>query len=55
MKLSTNIIKSMAVGDMVDYLTQYSTGRDFKNYTDADQEKYWEYIRKMQEKILKEL
>lgn len=55
MQISTNVIKALAVGDMVDWITQFSTERDFKNYDDEAQEKYWEYIKRFQKKILREL
>ena len=55
MKVSTNIIKALAVGDILDWVIKFQTKRDFSNYDEQSQEKYNEYIQKLKEKILREL
>lgn len=55
MKVSTNIIKALAVGDMLDHVIKFQTKRDFSEYGSEAQEKYNEYIQKLKQRILKEL
>ena len=55
MKVSTSVIKALAIGDMVDWITKFKSTKDFNGYDDEAKEKYFEYIKKIQEKILKEL
>ena len=55
MKVSTNIIKALAIGDLLDYITRYQPKRDFSEYDSETQEKYNEYIQKLKQRILKEL
>lgn len=55
MKVSTNVVKALAVGDMLDWVVKFQPKRDFSNYDQQSQEKYNEYIEKLKARILKEL
>ena len=52
MKVSTNIIKALAVGDMLDHVTKFQPKRDFSEYGSEAQEKYNEHIQKLKQRIL---
>ena len=56
MKLSTKIIKAMAIEDMHYWIMKFTNRRNLtKRYNEETQEIYDNYIKKMQEKIIKEL
>lgn len=55
MKVSANVIKALAIGDMVSWVSNFENDGEIDNYDQEIQDKYWEYIKKLQEKILKEL
>lgn len=56
MKVSKKIINSLAVGDMVEWVCSFKIKRDLAKEAGQDaQEFYNEKIKKLQEKILKEL
>lgn len=56
MKLSKNIIKAMAIEDMHYWILKFTSGRNLvKRYDEEAQELYNDYIKKMQEKIIKDL
>ena len=56
MKLSKNIIKAMAIEDMRRWILKFVSGRSLaRDYDEETQEMYSDYIKKMQEKIIKEL
>lgn len=56
MKLSKNIIKAMAIEDMHRWILKFISGRSLaRDYDEETQEMYNNYIKKMQERIIKEL
>lgn len=56
MKLSKNIIKAMAIEDMHRWIFKFVSGRSLaRDYDEETQELYCNYIKKMQERIIKEL
>lgn len=55
MEMSTNVIKAMAVNDMFAWVSNFENDGDIAKYDDKTQEKYWEYVKKLQKKLLKNL
>lgn len=56
MKVSKKIINSLAVGDIVEWIFNFKIKRNLvEEYGEEAQEFYEEKIRKLQQKILKEL
>lgn len=56
MKLSKNIIKAMAIEDMHRWIFKFVSGRSLeREYDEETQEMYNNYIKKMQERIIKGL
>lgn len=55
MKISTNIIKAMAITDMVNCINNFKSSEQLEQMSKEEQDKYWEYINKMQNKFLKDL
>lgn len=56
MKISKNIIKAMAIEDMHSWILKFVSGRSLaREYDEETQELYSSYIKKLQERIIKEL
>ena len=55
MKISKKIIKAMSIEDMYYWITNFESSRTLSQYDDETQETYWNYIKKIQERILKEI
>lgn len=55
MILSKRVIDANAIQDMYNWVANFENDGNIDNWTDEQQEMYWEKIKKIQTKILKEL
>ena len=55
MKLSTNVIKAMAISDFMSWVAAFTPNRDLTEFDEESQQKYKECIEKIITKIYKEV
>lgn len=55
MRLSNNVVKAMAVGDMCTWISKFKPDNQIYQYDEETQKKYQEYIERIVAKIYREL
>lgn len=55
MKISKNIIKAMAIKDLYLWIDNFENDGSINEYGEEEKEIYWDYIKKIQKKMIKEL
>lgn len=54
-KITKKIVKAMAIEDMYAWIMNFENNGPINNYDEEAKNVYWDYIKKMQDRIIKEL
>ena len=54
-KIPNRVIKAMALEDMYSYIMNFENNGPINNYDEEAKNVYWDYIKKIQDRIIKEL